>query len=131
MYLPVEILRLILSCLSNCDVRNLRLTCSTLGQRAHLRLNRVFVSANRCNIEVCCAIADHETFWHNIAEVIWGDARLIENVPKQEFEFSDDEEDWEDNTGSSDGSSSVVQGRLRKTTSRFGRFGKNSHKTEP
>jgi hypothetical protein len=53
----------------------------TLSRIAHLRLKRVFLSANLRNIEVLRAIADHEVLRHNIVEIIWDDVRLIDHGP--------------------------------------------------
>lgn len=97
--LPVELLSLISFYLPNRDIKNLRLTCSTLSQLVQLRLNRVFLSANPLNIEVFRAIADHETFRRDIFEIIWDDTRLIDARLIDELADSDDE-DWEDDLGS-------------------------------
>ncbi|GAM43674.1 hypothetical protein TCE0_060r18676 [Talaromyces pinophilus] len=87
--LPAELVGLIVSFLPNRDIKNLRLTCPTLGQMAQLRLSRVFLSANPLNIEVFRAIADHEEFRHNIVEIIWDDARLIEHAPERRLDLLD------------------------------------------
>jgi hypothetical protein len=92
-HLPAELVGLIVSYLPNRDIKNLRLTCPTLGQMAQLRLSRVFLSANPLNIEVFRAIADHEDFRHNIVEIIWDDARLIEHAPERRLDLLDGE-DW-------------------------------------
>lgn len=79
--LPTELIAAVLALLSNYDIKNLRLTCKTMGKRALLRLDRVFLSANPKNIEVFCAIADHEDFRHRITEIIWDDVQLPREIP--------------------------------------------------
>ncbi|KAF3482652.1 uncharacterized protein GIQ15_01976 [Arthroderma uncinatum] len=76
--LPLELFLSILSFLPNRDIKALRLTGSSIRDRARLRLDRVFLSANRRNIEVFRAIANHETFRQRVVEIIWDDARLID-----------------------------------------------------
>jgi hypothetical protein len=73
--LPVELVSSILSYLPNCDLKSLRLTCRFFFAHACLRLNRVFLSANPCDVEVFHAIADHETFRKAVVEIIWDDSR--------------------------------------------------------
>ncbi|KUL84067.1 hypothetical protein ZTR_07439 [Talaromyces verruculosus] len=103
--LPAELVGLIVSFLPNRDIKNLRLTCPTLGQMAQLRLGRVFLSANPLNIEVFRAIADHEEFRHNIVEIIWDDARLIEHAPERRLDLLDGEDwaQWGDDPNSYEG----------------------------
>jgi hypothetical protein len=61
-----EIRLLILSFLTNCDRKRLRLTCKVLSDVTPLCLSRVFLSANPLDIEVFHAIADHPHFRHQI-----------------------------------------------------------------
>ncbi|KAI2725291.1 hypothetical protein CBS147326_6003 [Penicillium roqueforti] len=76
--LPVELLICISSYLTNRDLKSLRLACRLLAQVAHIRVNRVFLSANPCNIRVFRTIADDEEFRHHVTEIVWDDARFIE-----------------------------------------------------
>lgn len=73
---PAELLATVSSFLANKDIKTLRLTSKTLKERARLRLDRVFLSANPRNIEVFRAIAGHEEFRHGIKEIVWDDAQL-------------------------------------------------------
>lgn len=85
--LPNELFDAILSGLANHDIKNLRLTCRLLRSKAHLRFNRVFVSANPRNIEVLYSIANHEIFRRGVSEIIWDDATLLKLwLPDQYFE---------------------------------------------
>lgn len=80
--LPVEVSLAVVSYLSNRDIKSLRLTCTRLSQIAHLRLSRVFLSANTLNIQVFRAVADHERYRHNVAEIIWDDVQLPEDLDR-------------------------------------------------
>lgn len=75
-----ELFNSILSYLPNYDIKNLRLTCKELSEKASFRLDRVFLSANPCNIEVSRAIADHEKLRHKVVEIIWDDALLVSRI---------------------------------------------------
>ncbi|KAM5484921.1 hypothetical protein McanCB56680_002437, partial [Microsporum canis] len=75
--LPVETYLSILSYLPNSDIKNLRLTCSSLSNIAYLRLKRVFLSVNRRDIDVFRAIASHETLCQKVVEIIWDDTQFI------------------------------------------------------
>ncbi|KAJ5142663.1 uncharacterized protein N7515_001450 [Penicillium bovifimosum] len=74
--LPRELWGYIESHLSNADIKSLRLACKQFNNAVFLRLNRVFLSANPLNIEVFRNIASHDTFRHQINEIIWDEARL-------------------------------------------------------
>lgn len=78
--LPTEVVLDIASYLPNSDIKTLRLTCRTVHQCVQLRLTRVFLSANKRNIEVFRAIADHDVFRHRITEIVYDDARFAEGV---------------------------------------------------
>ncbi|PYH30884.1 uncharacterized protein BO87DRAFT_409488 [Aspergillus neoniger CBS 115656] len=56
---------------------SLRLTSHLLHQIAHLRMKRVFLSADQRNLDVFRAVADHEVFRRHIQEIIWDDTRLL------------------------------------------------------
>ncbi|KAI1659694.1 hypothetical protein F4813DRAFT_351678 [Daldinia decipiens] len=97
--LPAELLASVLSYLANRDIKNLRLTCAFFRDTAHLRLTRVFLSANPLNISVFHAITDHEMLRGGIKEIIWNDARL---APLNKIYDSGFEDDFEaDDEGSS------------------------------
>lgn len=90
--LPDELLNGILCQLRNRDLKHLRLTCRFLRCRAHLHIDRVFISANSQNVEVFRAIADHEIFRMGITEIIWDDARL-QNWEPEDPELDGDSDD--------------------------------------
>ncbi|KAH6621141.1 hypothetical protein B0J18DRAFT_466753 [Chaetomium sp. MPI-SDFR-AT-0129] len=75
--LPLELFSSIASHLPNRDIKNLRLVCRAACSVAELRIPRVFLSANRLNVDVLHAIADHETYRKQVVEIVWDDARLL------------------------------------------------------
>ncbi|KAK6065434.1 hypothetical protein SCUP234_12552 [Seiridium cupressi] len=79
--LPAEVLVAVTSQLPNSAIKKIRLACRALRDRAALRLDRVFLSANPRNVEVLRAVADHETFRHHVVEIIWDDALLVSDIP--------------------------------------------------
>ncbi|KAI1340017.1 hypothetical protein F5Y15DRAFT_415442 [Xylariaceae sp. FL0016] len=79
--LPGELFVAVASYLPNSAIKNLRLACKALHERAILRLERVFLSPNPRNIEVLRAIADHDEFRQHVVELIWDDAQLLGDVP--------------------------------------------------
>ncbi|KAL2836873.1 hypothetical protein BJY01DRAFT_258587 [Aspergillus pseudoustus] len=89
--LPVEVIHLIAGYLPNSGIKTLRRTCRTLCNSVRLRLDRVFLSANPLNLTVFRAIAGSEAFRYGITEIIWDDARLIEE-PLGEFHPDDERE---------------------------------------
>jgi hypothetical protein len=92
--LPPEIISIVCLHLPNRDIKNLRLTNRGVCSTARLRLDRVFLSPNPCNIDVLKAVADHPVFSKAIAEIIWDDARLVSGPQGGD---SDDEDNvWDD-----------------------------------
>lgn len=87
--LPVELSLAVVSYLPNRDIKSLRLTCRRLSQIAHLRLSRVFLSANPLNIEVFRAIGNHERYRHNVVEIIWDDVQLPEDLERTIISYTD------------------------------------------
>lgn len=74
--LPSELVTIILSHLTNREIKNLRAANRDFARVAQLRIRRVFLSANLRNIDVFRAVADHEALRHGVTEIIWDDARL-------------------------------------------------------
>ncbi|PGH06968.1 hypothetical protein GX51_02006 [Blastomyces parvus] len=71
-----ELLYGIFDYLPNSDIKNVRLTCRFLYIVTPLRLNRVFVSLFRRDLDVLRSIANHPVFSEQITEVVWDDRRL-------------------------------------------------------
>ncbi|KAJ9415051.1 hypothetical protein QL093DRAFT_2593522 [Fusarium oxysporum] len=93
--LPQEIQNDIYSVFEADDIKNLRVTCSAFHEALPLHFDRVFISANSLNIDVFNEIASHETFRHQVSEIIWDDARLRMG-PELEQERQEYEEDGND-----------------------------------
>ncbi|KAK6222376.1 hypothetical protein LQW54_001076 [Pestalotiopsis sp. IQ-011] len=94
--LAPELRALVAHHLPNRDIKSLRLVCKDSWDKFHLRLDRVFLSANPLHIQVFRSIADHETFHHGIVEIIWDDARLRGEASSTELR------EIEDNLGDSE-----------------------------
>ncbi|RAK77392.1 uncharacterized protein BO72DRAFT_428617 [Aspergillus fijiensis CBS 313.89] len=102
--LPPELFHQIISTLSNCDIKSLRLTCRRLCDVARLRLSRVFLSANPLNIRVFRTVAEHPLFRQQVTEIVWDDAFLIDDPTPEPDPYnvdavigSDDEEEVNNN----------------------------------
>ncbi|KAI8225245.1 hypothetical protein K4K54_004678 [Colletotrichum sp. SAR 10_86] len=74
---PFEIAALVFSYVDNIDIKNLRLSCKKLANfvSPHLRFKRVFIGASPLNVEVFRAVAEHETFRHDVSEIVWDESR--------------------------------------------------------
>ncbi|KAE9572333.1 hypothetical protein CGMCC3_g11727 [Colletotrichum fructicola] len=74
---PFEIAALIFSCIDDIDIKNLRLSCMKIANLAspHLRFKRVFIDASPLNVEVFRAVAENETFRHDVHEIVWDESR--------------------------------------------------------
>ena len=69
--LPTELLRHVLIFLARRDVKTVRLVCKKLKAHAELRINRVFVSAHRIDIDVFNSVTSHPEFRNNVEEIVW------------------------------------------------------------
>ncbi|KAM0332198.1 hypothetical protein ACHAQA_002473 [Verticillium albo-atrum] len=78
--LPTELLEVVISYLTNGDIKALRLTCKSVRDVVHLRLTRIFLSPNPRNVQVFKAIARHQTYRQRVTEIIYDDARLPESL---------------------------------------------------
>ncbi|KAF5566550.1 hypothetical protein FNAPI_1008 [Fusarium napiforme] len=74
--LHLEILYQVIYTLPNADIKNLRPTCSYLGNISLQRFNRVFISPNPLDIEVLTLIANHDVFRLEVTEIIYDDSRF-------------------------------------------------------
>ncbi|KAJ5263372.1 hypothetical protein N7478_010977 [Penicillium angulare] len=64
--IPLELWREILFCLANQDIKSVRLASNQFSIAVELNFSRVFLSPKPLNIEVFRAIADHDTFRHQV-----------------------------------------------------------------
>ncbi|KAJ6781238.1 hypothetical protein PWT90_05101 [Aphanocladium album] len=74
--LPPELREEILSYLVWADIANLRLLCSEYSRVFLPKGDRVFVSANRLDIQVLRAVADNEILRYRVWEIVWDDSRF-------------------------------------------------------
>ncbi|KAF1927981.1 uncharacterized protein M421DRAFT_12687, partial [Didymella exigua CBS 183.55] len=74
--LPAELLEIICQYLSQLDVKRLRLTSGGLAEKVELRIDRVYVSPNRANLDCLKNILDHPRYCLQIQELVWDDAQL-------------------------------------------------------
>lgn len=128
---PTEILIAICRHLPNRDVKSLRLSCTRLKSVAPLRLDRVFLSANPRNVDVFNAVAADEVFRHQVVEIIWDDALLVEDATQDsdswlgtsddEFYFGEEGKQYGD-----DATSEAEEGKDRGFPRWFGRECKES-----
>lgn len=87
--LPPELLQTVISDLTNRDIKNLRLTCTYLGNAARVRLNRIFLSPNPLDIKVLYTVAQHKAYREEVTELIYDDARFHKPAEKAFWDMSD------------------------------------------
>ncbi|KAF4441427.1 hypothetical protein FACUT_2735 [Fusarium acutatum] len=88
--LHLELLNQVIYTLPNADIKNLRLTCSYLGNISLPRFNRVFISANPRDIEVFTLIANHDIFRFKVTEIIYDDSRFDHSLRRRYEEIRED-----------------------------------------
>lgn len=76
--LPVELLEIMCAHISKLDIKRLRLACKHLASSVYLRIDRVYVSPNRANLDYLYSILAHPRYKYRVLEVVWDDARLQE-----------------------------------------------------
>ncbi|KAH7395273.1 hypothetical protein DE146DRAFT_615461 [Phaeosphaeria sp. MPI-PUGE-AT-0046c] len=74
--LPSELLAIICEDLSGLEIKRLRLASVYLAKNVDLRIDRVYISPNRANLQCLRNILDHPRHKYQIAELIWDDAQL-------------------------------------------------------
>lgn len=74
--LPSELLAIICEDLSGIDIKRLRLASVYLATHVDLRIDRVYISPNRANLQCLRNVLDHPRYKYQIAELIWDDAQL-------------------------------------------------------
>jgi len=83
--LPAELLAIISEDLSKMDLRRLRLTSKHLAMNVDLRINRIFISPARANLECLRRILDHPRYRFQVQEIVWDDAQLNEYRDLESF----------------------------------------------
>ncbi|KAI8185517.1 hypothetical protein K4K51_011564 [Colletotrichum sp. SAR 10_75] len=83
--LPIELSGAIFAHLPNSDLKKLRLASRRFSKvvTPHLSFKRVFISASNRNIQVFRNIANHETFRHDVGEIVWDDARFMVSLEEE------------------------------------------------
>ncbi|KAH8724896.1 hypothetical protein GQ44DRAFT_617171 [Phaeosphaeriaceae sp. PMI808] len=76
--LPAELLAIICEDLSKLDIKRLRLASKYLAANVDLRIQRVYISPNRANLDCLQKILDHPRYRHQVLEIIWDEAQLEE-----------------------------------------------------
>ncbi|KAF5576831.1 hypothetical protein FPANT_10739 [Fusarium pseudoanthophilum] len=107
--LPQELTNAISRYLKVSDIKALRETCSAMARAIPLHFDRVFISANSLNIQDFKAIADHDTYRHQVFEIIWDDARLSTGLESWESRIDLEGDRWLDTTVTENGCPSWFQ----------------------
>ncbi len=83
--LPAELLAVICDYLSKLDIKRLRLTSKQIALNVNLRLERVYISPNRANLNCLQRILEHSRYRKCVREIVWDDAQLEEYVTLDSF----------------------------------------------
>jgi hypothetical protein len=83
--LPAELLAIISEHLAKLDIKRLRLANKYLAINMDLRIERVYVSPNRANLNCLQRILDHPRYKHRVREIVWDDAQLEEYPNLESF----------------------------------------------
>ncbi|KAJ8116434.1 hypothetical protein OPT61_g2135 [Boeremia exigua] len=83
--LPSEILEIIYQTLSSMDIKRLRLTNRMLAETVELRIDRVFISPNRANLDCLSGVLNHPRYCLRVQEIIWDDSQLDEYLTLEKF----------------------------------------------
>lgn len=83
--LPSELLDVICDHLSKLDIKRLRLTSKSLAVKVDLRIDRVYISPNRANLNTLQKILEHPKYKHAVRELVWDDAQLDEHPTLDSF----------------------------------------------
>ncbi|OAL54475.1 hypothetical protein IQ07DRAFT_618573 [Pyrenochaeta sp. DS3sAY3a] len=76
--LPSELLDVICDHISKLDIKRLRLASKSLAVKVDLRIDRVYISPNRANLNALQRILEHPRYKHTVRELVWDDAQLEE-----------------------------------------------------
>jgi phage terminase Nu1 subunit (DNA packaging protein) len=83
--LPAELLEIVCEHISKLDIKRLRLASKHLASSVYLRIDRIYVSPNRANLDYLHQILAHPTYSSRVHEIVWDDALLNEYETLQEF----------------------------------------------
>jgi hypothetical protein len=74
--LPAELLKTVCQYLLNPDMKKLRLACRELAEKVELRIECVYVSPNRANLDCLNNILNHPRYCLQVQELVWDDSQL-------------------------------------------------------
>jgi hypothetical protein len=83
--LPAELLAVVCEHLSKLDIKRLRLANAYLAKHVDLRIDRVYISPNRANLDCLQKILHHPRYRFHILELVWDDAQLDEYPDFESF----------------------------------------------
>jgi hypothetical protein len=93
--LPAEVFSIICVELSKLDIKRLRLASKRLAANVDLRIDRVYISPNRTNLELLRCILEHPKYRTHIREIVWDDAQLEEYPTLEVFKSIIDQDERE------------------------------------
>ena len=76
--LPAELLEIVCEHISKLDIKRLRLVSKHFASSVYLRIDRIYVSPNRANLDYLHQILAHPTYPGRVREIVWDDALLKE-----------------------------------------------------
>ncbi|KAG9194716.1 hypothetical protein G6011_04751 [Alternaria panax] len=83
--LPAELLEIVCEHISKLDIKRLRLANKHLASSVYLRIDRVYISPNRANLDYLHQILAHPTYRGRVREIVWDDALLNEYSTLEKF----------------------------------------------
>jgi hypothetical protein len=76
--LPTELLAIVCEHISGLDIKQLRLASKDLASKVNLRIDRVYISPNRANLDYLQLILNHSRYRGRVYEIVWDDAQLVD-----------------------------------------------------
>jgi len=76
MDLPAELLEIVCEYMSKLDIKRLRLASKQLADSVYLRIDRVFISPNRANLDYLHTILAHPRYKGRVHEIVYDSTRL-------------------------------------------------------
>lgn len=83
--LPTELLEIVCQTLSKMDIKRLRLASREVAEKVELRIDRVYISPNRANLDCLNNILNDPRYHLRVQEIVWDDAQLDEYPTLEDF----------------------------------------------
>ena len=83
--LPAEILEIVCEYISKLDIKRLRLANKRLADSVYLRIDRVYISPNRANLDYLHIILAHPRYKGRVHEIVFDGTRLEEYPTLESF----------------------------------------------